>query len=407
MTATPTTSAASTSTSAANPAASPASGGPARRSRFRPTRGVLIGAGLVVLLALVAILVPRGDGFRPLDPASAGPTGARALSQVLERRGVQTDVVRSVEELRAARTDSGTTVLVTGPDVPERAVALLRERRDVHRLVLVTPSAPILDGLNLPATPVGRQGRLEAACEVGAVQPTDTLSAGSLVYRPTTSGVTTCFAAIDEDRPDDVAPAAYLEFGATGSHPDTVVFGQDQAFSNAHITRESHAAIALRLLGTETTRVLWYVPSPDEDDPAVEGDRPTAPEWILPALIITALTVLLLCLWRGRRLGPITVEPLPVVVPAGETTSARARLYRRAGDEQAVARILTDAATEEIRRRLRLPADADVARIAEAVHRATGEDRSEVSALLSTTVPDSLDAHARRLRRLRRKVRTS
>ena len=32
--------------------------------------------------------------------------------------------------------------------------------------------------------------------------------------------------------------------------------------------------------------------------------------------------------WRGRRLGPLVFEPLPVVVKAAETAEGRARLYQ-------------------------------------------------------------------------------
>ena len=45
-------------------------------------------------------------------------------------------------------------------------------------------------------------------------------------------------------------------------------------------------------------------------------------------------------LWRGRRLGPLVVEPLPVVVKAVESTQGRGRLYRRVRDRAHAAGIL-------------------------------------------------------------------
>ena len=48
--------------------------------------------------------------------------------------------------------------------------------------------------------------------------------------------------------------------------------------------------------------------------------------------------MLLLALWRARRLGPVVAEPLPVVVRAAETVEGRARLYRRGGARGQAAR---------------------------------------------------------------------
>ncbi len=44
-----------------------------------------------------------------------------------------------------------------------------------------------------------------------------------------------------------------------------------------------------------------------------------------------AVAVVLLALWRARRLGPVVPESLPVVVRAAEATEGRGRMYRRAG----------------------------------------------------------------------------
>ena len=56
--------------------------------------------------------------------------------------------------------------------------------------------------------------------------------------------------------------------------------------------------------------------------------------WIVWQL---CLAVLLLALWKGRRIGPLVAEQLPVVVRASETVEGRGRLYRsrRASDRAA------------------------------------------------------------------------
>ena len=53
----------------------------------------------------------------------------------------------------------------------------------------------------------------------------------------------------------------------------------------------------------------------------------------------SVVAVLLVAFWRGRRLGPVVAERLPVVVRAAETVEGRGRLYRarRARDRAAAA----------------------------------------------------------------------
>ena len=57
--------------------------------------------------------------------------------------------------------------------------------------------------------------------------------------------------------------------------------------------------------------------------------RSIAPSWFQPGLVLGTSAVVLLCLWRGRRLGRLVPEPLPVIVRAVETTKSRGRMYRK------------------------------------------------------------------------------
>jgi len=52
---------------------------------------------------------------------------------------------------------------------------------------------------------------------------------------------------------------------------------------------------------------------------------------VTPSLVLLVVAALAAAVWRGRRLGPLVVERLPVVVRADETREGRARLYERAG----------------------------------------------------------------------------
>ena len=108
--------------------------------------------------------------------------------------------------------------------------------------------------------------------------------------------------------------------------------GVGTAFTNDALADDGNAALALNLLGATPSS------SGSRRDPRRGAGRRTAaptcptccrrgsasssPSWSSRSSS--------LALWRGRRLGPLVAEPLPVVVRAAETTEGRARLYRRA-----------------------------------------------------------------------------
>jgi hypothetical protein len=112
-------------------------------------------------------------------------------------------------------------------------------------------------------------------------------------------------------------------------------------------------------------------------------------------------------LWRGRRLGPLVVEPLPVVVKAVESTQGRGRLYRRVRDREHAAGILREATRRRLGNHLRLPPDTGSEELVHAVTRATGRPPDALRGLLETgSVPDdtALTRLAHELAALEREV---
>jgi hypothetical protein len=95
--------------------------------------------------------------------------------------------------------------------------------------------------------------------------------------------------------------------------------------------------------------------------------------------------VLALMLLRGRRLGPLVTEPLPVVVRASESTLARGRIYRRTGDRDHAAEVLVSATRRRITEMLGLPPRTRLDAVAHAAATRTGRDPRQVLELLSTT----------------------
>jgi hypothetical protein len=108
-----------------------------------------------------------------------------------------------------------------------------------------------------------------------------------------------------------------------------------------------------------------------------------APDWVRylgPWLLVVALAAIA---WRGRRLGPLVFEPLPVVVKAVETAEGRARMYH---DSHAI-----DQARDNLRAgtlvrlagKLRVGPGATADSVIEAVSRLTGRPPADVRELLN------------------------
>ncbi|MFI5485746.1 DUF4350 domain-containing protein [Micromonospora echinaurantiaca] len=113
------------------------------------------------------------------------------------------------------------------------------------------------------------------------------------------------------------------------------------------------------------------------------------PPWFWALLAQLALAVLFLAVWRARRLGPPTAEPLPVTVRSAETVLGRARLYQSSGAREAAARTLREAALTRLLPRLNLPADAAPDHVAGAVAARTGTDPATTEELLYGGAPET------------------
>lgn len=338
---------------------------------FRRNRPLLaVGLAFVIAVVLAYAAAPKGgDSYAPYDPESPDPDGSRALVQVLEDHGVEVDIVRSAEALEEASLGTGTTVLVTGTDaLGEETASRLRERtNDADDLILAAPEPYVSAMLEIPYQVAQTSESVEAGCDdprwEGLRIRADVVAAYGAY------GAGSCF------RHEDGAVLAPAD-GLT-------VWGAPQVLTNEQIVRADNAAVALRLLG-ESDHLVWYLPSLDDVAPGESGSVGSLlPPWIKPALWIVALAVIALALARGRRLGALAVEPLPVHVRAGETTRSLGRLYRRSGDRAHAAATLRQAARTRLVRRLRLGRDADQQAVVRAVVHHTGRPDRDVSALLT------------------------
>jgi hypothetical protein len=158
--------------------------------------------------------------------------------------------------------------------------------------------------------------------------------------------------------------------------------------------------------------VIWYAQQKD-----VEGDSggsatitdliPDRVDWMVIQL---CLAVVLVALWRVRRIGPLVAEDLPVVVRASEAVEGRGRLYRSRRARDRAAEALRTATLARMLPRLGLGANASAAAVSETVAQRVGGDPNELTHWLfgpaPTTDADLVDI-ARHLDDIERQVRNS
>lgn len=334
---------------------------------------LLIGFALVLATALAVLRGGDSQYTASLDPDNADPGGARAVAQVLRHEGVHVDIVRDADGLARTRVDADTTVVVTSVgNLGATTADQLLASADDGRLVLVDPPVGTLGLFHLDEGTQVRPGGVRGDCVDERLD--------DLTIRVDRA---TAFA----DVPGSCFPVAG---GALWSNAAGVsVLGAGQVLSNGEITRADNAAVALRLLG-ERGRLVWYVPDA-ADVPATDavGIGSLLPDWLGPGLWLAALAVIALIGWRGRRLGPLATEPLPVAVTAIESTVSRGRLYRKVNDRAHAAEVLRRAARARTVAHLRLPraTAADPEALCRQVVEQSGLDADRVRHLL--VGPDS------------------
>lgn len=293
----------------------------------RPWRGVLLAlAALAVVASITTYLTaPRPGGT--MDPEATSPSGAHALVTLLREGGVEVVVANNVADVEsAARPD---TLLLMAQTQYLTDNMLLGRLADVPGdLLLVDPTTRARTAL----TPKLRVGAADEFSNEPNCPLPQANRAGSVNFGPTDAyrakrdlDLVSCYGG---------ALVSYRDQGRT-----VTVVGSSHFMTNDGLLEEGNAALAMNLAGARP-RVIWYAPQRVEGHSTPHGSIfdliPENVTWIVWQLW---LVVVLVALWKGRRLGPLVAEELPVVVRASETVEGRGRLYRsrRARDRAAEA----------------------------------------------------------------------
>ncbi|AGC64897.1 hypothetical protein MULP_05478 [Mycobacterium liflandii 128FXT] len=332
----------------------------------KPWRGVLLTLAAVTVIASIAtyLTAPRPGGT--MDPESTSGSGARALVTLLREGGVEVVVANTVADVEnAARAD--TLLLVAQTQYLANNALLNRLSRVPGDLLLVEPTARTRRVL----TPKLRVG----AAETLAIRPDCPLReadrAGTVRFGPSDAyrgkgelAMISCYGG---------ALVRYQDVGRT-----VTVVGSNHFMTNDGLLEQGNAALAMNLAGARP-RLIWYAPH------LVEGETssPSSLSDLIPANVSWIvwqlwLAVILVALRKGRRMGPLVAEEMPVVVRASETVEGRGRLYRSRRARDRAADALRTATLQRLLPRLGIGSSADPQAVAITVAQRSGADAGYV-----------------------------
>jgi hypothetical protein len=317
---------------------------------------VVLAIGVIVGVAVLSAWLTAPQPGGRMDPTSTSPEGARALVTLLRDHGVDVIAADSIADVeRSARPDTllviAETFRLTDDDLLRRLAAVPGDR------LLVGPVSRVRDELapQIRGDDATTFGGAEPGCDLREATRAGTVQLGlSDAYQAAGDvHVTRCY---------DGSLVRYVDDGRT-----VTVVGSADFMTNSGLLEEGNAALAMNLAGT-APRVIWFAPQRSEGETqggeSISDLIPDRVWWIVLQLCVA---VALLAVWKGRRIGPLVAERIPVVVRASETVEGRGRLYRsrRAGDRAAEA--LRTATLQRMTPRLGLSQNAAPPAVAQAV----------------------------------------
>lgn len=343
-----------------------------------------IAAALFILVVGIISVGVAGNGAAgvPLSSTNAAPAGAKAVVEVLRQQGVTVTASDSLDETKAAIDDpADATLLLYDADLYLTDDQLREAAGLAATVVLVDPNFAQLRTLAPGIAQAGavKEKSLEAGCALPAAEKAGTILGGGNGYRVTDPALdaTTCFGSGDK-------VYSVVQVGTL------TILGATNVLSNEHIVDRGNAALALNLLGAHHT-LVWYIPTA-ADLPPLEAGQDLAsltPGWVIPVMALLVIVFLVAAVWRGRRLGPLVVENLPVTVRASETMLGRARLYEKSSSRLRAVDSLRIGAIGRLAVLCGLPRAATVDEVVAAVASVTGRQVGDVRRLLVDGIPQS------------------
>lgn len=367
----------------AAPSTTPTLRATGRRWLFWVVVAIVVIAAAIISLAAVG---SSSDAAR-LDPRSPAPSGSKAVVEVLRSQGVEVTIVETSAAALEALGGTGTTLVIHDPSslLTEERLEALAGRAAVT--VLLEPGFLELDAIAPGIEAAGlADGTATAGCAWPIADRADEIVGDDSTYRigDAADGAIGCFRGEDGDGDRFRLVAIDGDGDAAG---DVVVVGATTALTNEAATTAGNGALALGVLGQQP-RLVWLTPTLAElagTAPPTIGDL--SPGWVVPFAVLAVLVAIAAAVVTGRRMGPLMIEPLPVVVPSSETMRGRARLYAASRARLRAADALRLGTVGRLARHSGLASSAGLDEVCAAVAAITGTPVAGVRDLLVDRIP--------------------
>ena len=336
--------------------------------------------GVVVILAVVG---GHGGARGPaLDPASTSPAGAKALALLVGRLGTRV----GIDDGPPAPGSGGTALVLDDRLDPAGDKQLVDWVRSGGTLVVADPG--LVASFAAPARQPGAAGLvapsgsslLVPGCGspgvigVGAIQP----GGGFALRLP--AGRIGCFGVAGE------AGGGYFMVAGPLGRGSLVLLGGPDLWTNARLGQADNSVLAANLLAPVPGGTLHWIVGPR----AGSGHKSLLqlmPPRVKEALVQLVVAVVLLCLWRGRRLGRPVMETQPVELAGSELVVAVGNLLeqgRRLDDASGIIRSsLVRTIGDQLGVGSSLPPDV----LADLISRRTGLDPTVILGALAGPAP--------------------
>ena len=334
---------------------------------------------LVAICAVAAIgtylTAPRPGG--QMDPESTGPEGAHALIALLRDHGVTVVVANSVDDAVSAARPG--TLLLFAQTQRVSTEGLLKRLADAPGdLLLVEPTSHARAAL----APGIRSGGASTSDTKPDCALREADQAGAVDFGPSNT-----FRAVGDKTVSSCYGGALVRY--RDSDRTVTVVGSTDFLTNGSLLRAGNAALAMNLAG-QHPRLVWYAPQHIEGGSSGKGKIfDLIPDNVTWMVVQLWLTVALIALWKGRRIGPLVAEKLPVVVRASETVEGRGRLYRSRRARDRAAQALRSAALQRMLPRLGLDVDTPPPAVTLAIARHGRSDPESLRHILFGPPPNT------------------
>jgi hypothetical protein len=361
-------------------------------------RGAGIAGVVVLVLVAVGILLLSEPAPTPFDLDSAAPDGYRALTILLEERGIEVTSAPA-SELLAEPPSSATAVVVPVWEY------LDDEQRSDFEDFASTGGNLIVSGVffyledpgflaHTPAEPVSR-----GYCDIAGLEDLESIDdlAGAGISPSGRARV--CFGnpswvAVAEE---DVGEGTKVEL----SSPYMWANARLQPDKEEGGVPLDNAAMAVALLsGSSSVTFVEAKPTPGVTPEGTSNPLELMPYPVKVALAQVVGAFVLYAWWRGRRLGRPVREKMPVEVAGSELVEAVGGLLRRSGSVWGAAEIVRADTRRTLAARLGVPAEAGSDALVGLVAARTGRDPTEVAAVLVSGPVGSAEGLVRLLRQL-------